>query len=257
MIHLFPKCRSAWIAALALALLVGAAVWHESRRPFLALGLAVLVVVLGYLYASAQALRMHSQILSYYYTQLKPKDFAEGYTLLLKDALLRPNVRFSMLSNLASAYTAAGDYEKAEAVLDEAAALPVAARPKPQAMLVGSRCNLCCAQGRADGARTAYAKLEEYSHTGTIVPQNVLGQYRVRLALLEGTAAESDIDLVRETMKHAGSELQRTNMKFLLGRLYAALDQPEFARPYLAEVSECGDQMVIASQAKCLLETIK
>ena len=256
MIPLFPKCRALFVLGAAVGFLSAAALWRSGQPWFVCLGVLLLLTLAACLFASVQAVRMHSRILAYFYTLLKPKDFIEGYTLLLKQARVRPHIRFSMLINLASACTAAGDYAQAGEVLDQAETLPVAKRRKSQAILAGKRCHLYCSMGKREAAQEEWEKLEVLSRDGKLVEPDVLEQYRVRIALLDGSVTAQDADFVRGTMKQARSELFRTDMKFLLGRIYACLGETAFARAHLAEVAACDRQLTISAQAEALLKEL-
>ena len=256
MIPLFPKCRAQFVLGAAVGFLSAAALWRSGKPWFVCLGALLLLTLAAYLFASVQAVRMHSRILAYCYTLLKPKDFIEGYSILLKQARVRPHIRFSMLINLASACTAAGDYAQAGKVLDQAQALPVAKRRKPQAILAGKRCSLYCAMGERESAQEEWEKLEVLSRNGRLVEPDVLEQYRVRIALLDGSVTAQDADFVRDTMKQARSELFRADMKFLLGQIYARLGETAFARAHLSEVAACDCQLAISAQAEALLKEL-
>ena len=221
MIPLFPKCRAQFVLGAAVGFLSAAALWRSGKPWFVCLGALLLLTLAAYLFASVQAVRMHSRILAYCYTLLKPKDFIEGYSILLKQARVRPHIRFSMLVNFASACTAAGDY----------------------------------AQER-EAAQEEWEKLEVLSRNGKLVEPDVLEQYRVRIALLDGSVTAQDADFVRDTMKQARSELFRADMKFLLGQIYARLGETAFARAHLSEVAACDCQLAISAQAEALLKEL-
>ncbi len=256
MIPLFPKCRALFALGAAVGVLFAAALWRSGRPWFACLGVLLLLTLAACLFASVQAVRMHSRILAYCYTRLLPKDFIEGYTILLKQARVRPHIRFSMLVNLASACTAAGDYTQAGEALDQARTLPAAKRRKAQAILAGKRCHLYCAMGKREAALGEWKKLDTLSRSGRLVEPDVLEQYRVRIAVLDGNVTAQDAEFIRETMKTARSELFRTDMKFLLGQIYACLGETAFARACLSEVAACDRQLAIASQAEALLKEI-
>lgn len=248
MINLFPRCRAYFTAGLSIALVIAAAVHSAGLNWGVSLAVFFALVFLVYLADSVYAVTLHQKVLAYLYQLQKPRDFIDGYSLLLKAGPIRANVRFSMLANLSNAYAAAGNYNKALALLEDMPPLKGPAKKKAPGLLAGNRCDIYCAMGDAVRAREEYEK----------VPEGDSGRWllRIKLALLEGQASGQDADDVREALKAPASPFYQTNLNFLLGSLYAQLGQPEFARAYLKKAASCPAQMAVSGKAEALLKTL-
>lgn len=244
-IWLFPKCRSIFIIGCCVGFMLAAVGISSGIAWYLAALLFIAAALISLFVGNLQAVRMHQSILSWLYIQCRPKEFVDGYKMLLKAGdRLRPNVRCSMLAHLSNAYCAAGDYKRALATLDE---MPINGDKKAELLQLGNRCEIFWAMEDADKMSAELGLLKSKQGDNRDAVSTLL---EVKLAALRGEVSDAQLELARDTLRTANNELFRLNLKYLLGLIYLQHGNRDFAAQYLQEVSSSGKPITVTQKAK-------
>lgn len=232
-----------------------AALIHDGRYAAAAVLFALLSAAVFFC-VSFQAAAMHRRLLGILYTFMRPDDFISVYAQLPEKKHIRANIRFSMMAYLSNGYAAGGRFEQALAVLDKMPPLPPHRQEEGEAILAGNRCDIFLAMGNLTSAQAQYDKLMACVARG-IGTQNEIAQLlNIKLRLAHDNVKDQDADYVRQLIKKDSSAFYKANMKLLVGQIYVALGELDFARSYLTEVAQGDKQMWIVGHAAAILEQI-
>lgn len=260
MYKLFSRSKAYLVLGCALTFLFLGTLVHDRAHPYTIIAVAVCGVFASWLCAEFSAAMRHHAILLVLYRLLRPGDFIRLYEPLLANTSLRCRIRFTMLMYLSKGYSACGEFERAEQLLDQAAALPCTKREDVLALVASHKSRTFLARGDASSAHT---QLEILAHKISIV---LSGRKRrsleethksltACLAIAERRCSHNDALLLERRLKRNGSPLLTAELRLWLARAYLSLESKDLAMPLLRQVSSAGKELYISEQARDIMKT--
>lgn len=246
---LFPKYRSFLYLGAGLGFLIFSAMIHDGHKWYFALAALLAAVIIAWFAVSAMSVSAHRRFLAVFYNAMRPKDFITVYTPLVNSGKVRKNIKFTMQCYLSNAYAASGSYKKALEILDSLPDVRPRKRRNADAIISGNRCDIFCAMEDYPAAKAEYEKLKELVSAGEKGQQNVLDILMVKMAILEGTASQKEIDSIKAALGTSSTPYFRYSMRYLLARIHEMTGETGFARTYYEEISKGSSQLAITKKA--------
>ena len=260
MLSLFPKYKAYFALCFAAVFMLSAALFSDGLLNGKILTVLLLFLILCFAGVEIFATVQHQRLLYFLYHDLRPVDFLTLYKPLLQKKGIRANVQFSMSLYLCKAYTVLGEFEEGLAVLNSAPTLSKSKELTAKALLSAARCDLYLFSENLQAASEEYAFLKttakQLEKSKKALSDIGLERLRIHLAILKGACTLDDADILRDLLRRKGSLLYHLELRYLLGRIYSIVGNLEFSRSYFQEVSDKGQALYIAAQAKDTLENL-
>ncbi len=248
MISLFPKCRIIAVTGCAVGFMTFAVLLYNGRS-FLACCAFLVCILLSFLLANFQAVRLHQYILSWLYVQCQPEEFIEGYQMLLDKSKIKDNILITMKAHLSNAYAAKGEWDKALEILSDIS--PSEENRKTKILLAGNRCDIFWLQENKAGMAEQLEILDSLRSYESKEDLRIHELLSVKYSQLSGSLSSDQIEYAKDCLRDAKTPYLQLNIKYLLGLLYNEYE-PEFSHAYLKEVAESGKPMYIVRKALSL-----
>ncbi len=262
MIFLFSQSKAVLIALEALTLLFVMTRIYDGASFLGALAVFLIGSIIAVLGAGFYAGILHHRLLLVLYSLMRPDDFIRVYEPLLSCKWIPANVRFTLTAYLSNGYAAKGDFPRARTLLDNA---PQAGRRQAvnrELILCGNRTSIALAEGAAKEAENQLDRMAELTKSGRLNAKKRAAQQAIhavqtaQLHVLRGECHVADCDILREESKKPGSALRKTELNFFIGRAYAQLNQPSFAKEYLTAAAQ-GKDVTYGKLAANALKALK
>lgn len=244
MIFLFSQSRAVLIALEALTLLFVMTRIYDGASAVGALLVFLAGSIIAVLAASFYAGLLHHRLLLVLYALERPKDFIRVYEPLLSCKWVPANVRFTLNAYLSNGHAAMGDFSRARQLLDRAPQAGKRQAFNRELILCANRTSIALSEGAAEEAKAQLLCMEELIRSPKMSAKNrdahrvILKGQNAQLRILRGEGSIEDCDTLRSESKKPGSALRKTELNYFIGRGYAQLNQPAFAREYLSAAAK-------------------
>lgn len=251
MIRLFPETRKYLYLGAVLGLILAVVLHNNGTAAIWCMAGFVCTVLLFWLAAVIAAGNMNGRILAILYVWLDAEKFIEKYSVLLKKAGVKDSVRFSLYLNLSQGHLAAGNYEKALSLLNDAPVLSGKRKIYAEAVLAEAKCNVFCEEKDAVNAEKEYNHLLSIEQYGKYTDVEIL---RIKKALLDGGLQKEDAEYIENQLEKNINPYRLLCLKFLLSQIYDMLGYSELNGRYLREIATAEGNIYIIYKARNLAQ---
>ncbi|MBQ7488328.1 MAG: hypothetical protein IJT77_12615 [Clostridia bacterium] len=226
----------------------------------------VLGVLLFLISQATEANKAHIQLVNILYEQLDTERFLRSYEPLLSKKVRNPNVELTLRLHLSNAYTATGEYAKAEQTLLDASPLTGKNPEKGLLSRFAVISNLCFCkeqEQKTDEAGVYLQQLLDIKKQLEQIQQTKPEKKRLTFNtsfnetcyafLKDGVANPNALhDLVQKNT----TQLERISISLWTARMYIKDNRISEARELLERIVKVGSHLSYGRQAKTLLDSI-